>query len=226
LQQLTLAWMLYAEENKGGIVSSDTSPITASSGSPRTFNWAGTPTWVGWWCDGPGWPGYDPVRYADKEAREATIKIGLLYPYAKSMKTYKCPTGNPGEVLTYTPADSMNETNGFFWVSQFPSYYKVFTRISAIPRPSDRMVFIDEGMATAGGFLVYAHVLAWWDPVPTRHAIGTTLSFADGHSEYWKWQSRDTATYTRDKFGQMAYLFKGPADIRRMQKAMWGRPSN
>lgn len=220
VRQFTLAWLLYAESNKDRIVYSGTTPIVDLGGSPRTFGWAagGMPSWVGWWCAGPGQNGYNAALYADIAAREATLKIGLLYPYAASMNLYKCPTGKPNEVLTYTPSDSMNGTN-----TGYPGT-KNFKRISEIPRPGEKMVFIDEGLATLGTFFVFPAETAeaWWDPIPSRHAIGTNLSFADGHSEYWKWQDPRTPKYTVLGSG---HLQVNNLDIRRMQKAMWGKSS-
>jgi len=29
----------------------------------------------------------------------------------------------------------------------------------------------------------------WIEPLTDRHNQGATLSFADGHAEYWKWRS-------------------------------------
>jgi prepilin-type processing-associated H-X9-DG protein len=30
--------------------------------------------------------------------------------------------------------------------------------------------------------------LGWWNVPTSRHNRGTTISFADGHSEVWRWQ--------------------------------------
>lgn len=220
VKQFTLAWLLYAESNKDRIAYSGTTQIVDLGGSLRTFGWAagGIPSWVGWWCPSPGQAGYNAKLYADRQAREATLKIGLLYPYAASMNLYKCPIGKPDEVLTYTPSDAMNGTN-----TGYPGT-KNFKRISGIPRPSEKMVFIDEGMATLGTFFVFPAETAeaWWDPIPSRHAVGTNLSFADGHSEYWKWLDPRTPKYTTLGVG---HLQINNPDIRRMQKAIWGKSS-
>lgn len=220
LQQLTLAWNLYTEDSKGRIVDSSTWPITDLGGSPRTFGWgASTPTWVGWWEASPK-QGGNAARYADIEARKGAIKIGLLFPYVKNLNLYKCPSGMPDEVLTYTIGDEMNgptnvHGNGWGGVT--------FTRISDVRRPSDRMVFLDEGLAVPYTFFVFPKVSAWWEPVPSRHAIGTTLSFADGHSEYWKWKDPRTPKYTIMGVGHLQY---NNPDLKRMQIAMWGAASD
>ena len=55
-----------------------------------------------------------------------------------------------------------------------------------------------------------------------QHGDGTTFSFADGHSEYWKWEDRRTV-----KLGNPEYsvdtLQKGNPDLVRVQKAIWGK---
>jgi len=88
-----------------------------------------------------------------------------------------------------------------------------------IRRPGERVVFIDEGWATFASWSVHYDREAWWgsvvaqagilaadnrhkDPPPVRHGNGTNFSFADGHSEYFKW--------------------KDPRTMHRVQKAVWG----
>ena len=223
LKQMTLGWMLYAESNDDKLVNTATTDIRDLGGSPRQFGWraGGTPTWVGWWTGGPTLPaGHDPVLWNDIEAREAAIKIGLLYPYCQILESYRCPTGRRGEVLTYAAVDPMNGTN----------YGTMFTRLTKIPRPSDRMVFVDEGMATNGTWSVFPPewgLLQWWDPVPVRHGKGATFSFADGHSEYWKWKDDRTLDYSLEYNSEWRYGFDhiqpDNPDLRRVQKAVWGK---
>ena len=60
------------------------------------------------------------------------------------------------------------------------------------PSPHYRLVFIDEGSMTSDAFAVYYTDERWFDDPPVRHGEGVTVSFADGHSEWHKWQGRWT----------------------------------
>jgi prepilin-type processing-associated H-X9-DG protein len=61
-----------------------------------------------------------------------------------------------------------------------------------------------------------------------RHGDGTNLSFADGHSEYWKWRGIDTVKQGRDRDRAHPGQFQpetpeGYRDLYRLQKATFGR---
>jgi prepilin-type processing-associated H-X9-DG protein len=97
-----------------------------------------------------------------------------------------------------------------------------------IRRPGERFVFLDDGGvgdAHLGGWTTYVKEEKWWDPPPIRHGVGTNFSFADGHSEYWKWKDPRTL-----ELGWRAIEIKrairdlqpGNEDIRRCQYALWG----
>jgi prepilin-type processing-associated H-X9-DG protein len=68
-----------------------------------------------------------------------------------------------------------------------------------------QIVFVDEGKITPDSFAIsfndsgswHTPSWTWWDGPDSRHGDGTTLSFADGHSEYWKW-CLETANRGRD----------------------------
>ena len=80
LKQLTLAWLLYAEENEYRIVNGST-----------FFSRPGEPAWIGAQWQVTGTP---------EELREH-LKAGVLYKYCEDVDIFKCPTGIRGEVLTY-----------------------------------------------------------------------------------------------------------------------------
>jgi prepilin-type processing-associated H-X9-DG protein len=56
------------------------------------------------------------------------------------------------------------------------------------PAPAYRLVFLDEGYMTPDAFAVHYNQEQWWDDPPVRHGDGTSISFADGHSEHKKWK--------------------------------------
>jgi prepilin-type processing-associated H-X9-DG protein len=77
----------------------------------------------------------------------------------------------------------------------------------------------------------------WGFPPPIQHANGVTLSFADGHAEYWKWRA-ETARIPRQlkEVGPGWFVEQiestanyqpqtedGLYDLQRTQRAAWGR---
>jgi prepilin-type N-terminal cleavage/methylation domain-containing protein len=115
------------------------------------------------------------------------------------------------------------------------------------PSPSSRMVFFDLGYGwdywggTAWGMgLVGLHVgegsgwgTGWADSLlPIHHSSGTCMSFADGHSEYWKWKDPGTVAHGRAYLEYWEHGGKPPPgdynpsnlDYIRFHTAIWGKP--
>ncbi|MCX5638102.1 MAG: hypothetical protein NTX52_10490, partial [Planctomycetota bacterium] len=95
-----------------------------------------------------------------------------------------------------------------------------------IPPPASRAVFIDVGRAIPDSYAVHYDNPRWWDPPSVRHNDGANLSFADGHTEHWKWQGMDTIA--AGKMTNPMHQFQpvtaaGREDLQRMQKTVWGR---
>lgn len=216
LKQLGLAWVMYADENDDKIVNGN----TGSPGeSPIPANEDG---WVHW------------NGYSD-EILEATqinaIRAGALYKYVSTEKLYQCPTGLRGEMRTYSIVDAMNG-----YPVAGTEKLRIKRRMN-IKRAGERLVFVDEGWTTAHSWSVPYDQEAWWggtvtetgiannrhkDPPPVRHGDGTNFSFADGHSEHWKWSDPRTIAYGNLEVGSGPDQ-PGNPDIRRVQKAFWGK---
>jgi len=213
VKQLGLSWVLYADDNDGKIVN-------GSTGAPGQNNVpADEDGWVHW------------AGYSDETTEEAqidAIRDGALYPYCQTEKIYPCPTGLRGEMRTYAICDAMNG---------WPSGPTVKNRLQ-IKRAGERMVFLDEGWVTLASWSVPYDREAWWgstvtqagilaadnrhkDPPPVRHGNGTTFSFADGHSEYWKWKDQRTIDYGKLTPGANPSQ-PGNPDLYRAQRAVWG----
>jgi prepilin-type processing-associated H-X9-DG protein len=116
------------------------------------------------------------------------------------------------------------------------------TRLTDIlsPGAAQRAVFIDMGQTpTSSDFYVYYLYPKWkfFSAPPIRHGNGTTLSMADGHTEYWKWKGRETVQMPRELFPMRTVFAEllegwkdyepqtedGLYDLQRLQKATWGR---
>ncbi|MGR3296284.1 MAG: type II secretion system protein [Candidatus Bathyanammoxibius sp.] len=230
LRQLTLAWILYAEENDGKLVSGS---------AFRRSSWLGR-------------------AFLFPESRSAVVENpdkGALWPYVRDIDVYRCPRGRPGQAATYSTVVAANSrilVEGTYpdsesWMKQkrVGSTVLKLTKLTDIisPGAAQRAVFIDIGHMTPIHDDFYVHYLyPKWDSEsapPIRHSDGTTLSMADGHVEYWKWKGRETVSIPCVLFSDTdhSYLFAevikegdyepqtedGLYDLQRLQKATWGR---
>ena len=207
LNQLSLAWIMYADDNEDRIVCGDTEEYT-SEYQPNGVHYKET-AWVL-----KDWNTNDMAK-----KRDAIMK-GALYRYARDVGVYKCPTGLRKELRLYTVIDAMN---CIAIPGCGPGAVMIKNRLQ-IEKPYQRFVFLDDGGsggATMGGWTCYVNVDRWWDVTPIRHGEGTTFSFADGHGEYWKWKDRRTLD-----FGQRMRAFSEVQtkndDILRTQIGAWG----
>jgi len=206
VKQLTLAWILYADDNDDKIVN-------GMGGVDRLKEKA----WVGMcWANS-----YEQLP-EDQQIR--AIKEGALWSYCKELKLYCCPTGFRGELLTYAAMDGVNgkpradTRKPGVWV----------TKKAEIRNPSYRMVFIDEGYVTPDSFATYYVEEKWYDDPTVRHGDGTNFSFADGHSEYHKWKGVETIKLGRSQIRMhIGSRFSpqtggGKMDLQFVQKGCWG----
>ena len=212
LKQLSLAWIMYADENDDVLVNG---AIGYSNSSASFAQHRNEIAWV------------DQLA-SNEKTQENEIMEGALGPYVKDLDLYRCPTGLPREALTYSIMFSMNAIE-HTWVKGVRGTY--IKRKSEIynPAPAHRLVFIDEGYMTADAYAVYYNQEGWFDSPPVRHGDGSTLSFADGHSEHWRWKGTDTIKHARDEERtgpQVGWKPSTPAgfrDLYKMQRGCWGK---
>jgi prepilin-type N-terminal cleavage/methylation domain-containing protein/prepilin-type processing-associated H-X9-DG protein len=228
LKNLTLAWLMYADENDSKIVNGEGG---YDRGQPGSSNYE--KAWVGkCWHDN-----YQTGVQLDEQQQIAQIKVGALWPYVREIKVYACPTGTKGEMVTYAAMDSVNGrvdsrgsvTSGSAGkrVGRTVLWLKRTTDIS-VPGPAYRMVYIDEGWVTPDSFAVHYDTASWWDDPPIRHGDGTTVSMADGHVEHWKWKGTDTIKVGKERQRTHVNDFipttdAGFEDLHQVQKYTWGR---
>ena len=237
LKQLTLAWIMYADENDDKIVNGE----AAGGGNglatiPTGGRHKGEKWWVGGDC-GDFWAG----EHLPMETQLNAIRAGALFPYCKKETLYRCPTGVRGEMRTYSIGDSMNgiprsgthhDNKVGVRVGRTVLWIKNRTEIIS-PGPAHRLVFLDEGRITPDSYATHYVNERWWDPPFVRHGDGTNVSFADGHSDYWKYRGQKTLRI--GKLAAVPYLDANPLhqmqpespddfeDLHKMQKAIWGR---
>ena len=225
LNKLTAAWILYADDNDGKFVN--------GAAGPNTYQYhSNEHPWVGIdWA-----PSYAAGGQLPQDQQEEAVRTGALWPYCRDVKLYHCPSGLPGELRNYSIVDSMN---GYPRSGTYAGY--VGTKIGQTvlwlknkseirtPGPAQRAVFIDEGYITPDSYAVHYQTASWWDDPPVRHSDGVTLSFADAHSEHWRWKSQDTVSYgwslDRNHSGSQytPHTIESLEDLQKLQTAVWGR---
>jgi prepilin-type N-terminal cleavage/methylation domain-containing protein/prepilin-type processing-associated H-X9-DG protein len=239
LRQLTTAWISYADDHDGKLVCA--APFSGTvAGSWRLEGWMGG-------------------AFKFPTSRSALLENpdkGALWRYIEDIDVYRCPRGWAEHLATYTIVAAANG-NGLEEGTYVPGtggreYTPVgqrvggtvlrMTRLTDITSPGagQRMVFIDQARTPTENFV--ARYLdpkwAWPSPPPIHHGEGTTLSMADGHAEYWKWEGRETVTglpreleLYRDgrPFAELLdddyppQTADGLDDLQRVQRAAWGR---
>ena len=182
MRQLTTAWMLYAGDYSDMLVTNTCEPNTNS--------------WAAGWLD---WS--DPADTDNTNIYTIESPEGLLWPYAKSLAIYVCPSDPStininGAIYPRVRSVSMNlRMNGGDHPSAPIDEFNNPNKLSAInnPGPSTAFVFIDERADSINdGFFVVYMVLtnagAYLGNIPANYHNGcSTISFADGHVETHKW---------------------------------------
>jgi len=204
LGRLTMAWQAFADDHNGNIVN-----------GAAGINRPGEPPWVptDWHLD------FYSGKQLPLNIQQKTIRSGALWPYSGSVNLYHCPAGIRQAVRTYAIVDSMNgfpqpnDTRG-----RGPVAKLIVKNIRNLTNRAARIVFIDEGWNAPDSYAVHYDWGCWWDDPPVIHNAGVTLSFADSHAEYWKWQGRKTIL----KPGDDPTTSGEWRDLLRVQIGVWG----
>ena len=207
LKQLQLAWFMYVGDNDDYMISNDRDTGTGASVA-------------GAWIQGN----------AKKDLNTTNIETGSLFQYNRSVDIYICPADKS------TVKDAQGRSKGRRTRSYSLNAYlagpdydewvgtRVKYRYGQLVRPGPEGIFgfVDEheGSIDDGhfGFLPADHSLGpntWYNYPSDRHNQGAVLSFADGHCEYWRWNTPKIFL----SFWQTA---KGAelADLRRFQQCI------
>jgi prepilin-type processing-associated H-X9-DG protein len=213
LKILMLALNMYLDDNDYKIVNGMAGMDRKEDGVVVEKAWTGRD-----WHDD-----YKNGAQLDSTEQERAIRSGALGEYCRHLGAYRCPAGLEGEMRTYSIVDSMN---GQARKGTDDLVVKSWMRIR---NPRQRLVFVDIGWATPSSFAVHYDKEQWWDPPPVRHGDGTNVSFADLHTECWKWKGTDTiklgrsADRTRPRSHISPDTAEGKEDLHRFQIAVWGK---
>jgi len=215
LKDLSLSWIMYADDNDGKLVNGEAGDDIRKK-TDTVYNPPKEYVQIPWvFKTDPGTSRYD---------QEVKIREGSLYSYTKNTKVYRCPGGKAGHMRTYSITCSLNgdgaslvNNNAMLWVKNR----------SLIRMPHERIVFIDEGRTVEPtvnrSFKISYFNHEWIDPPPMRHGGGTTVVYADNHSGHRKWAGTDTTTYGEIATSGSPYTSDGSQDCREMRRNIWGK---
>jgi len=218
LKQLWLAWGVYADDHEGKLVNAMAGKDREQDGVVSEKAWVGKD-----WGEGYR----NGAKLAEQKQVEAieAIAAGALFPYLQAESIYRCPKGEEGQMRTYSIVDSMNGVDrdrtkeDGVWINDRGN----------VRKPNLRLVFVDVGWAMPESFAVHYDKEQWWALPPVRHIRGTTLSFADGHAEYWRWKAGETVKLGESTGGgssdenTVPQTAEGKEDLHRFQKGVWGK---
>ncbi len=187
LRQLTTAWIAYAEENERYLTGAN--PPPANSNPPIT----------GWVTPQKGLLG---------------IQNGQIWSYLQTEKVYVCPADQ-----TINNTKTSYQLNGLLngTIGNPP-----FHRLDELIQPSKTFVFIEGAPANIlnGGQTMELNGVQFRTPIypeffftvrgfpgenhmgPAGHAVGTGLSFADGHAIFWQYSDPRTSQLVGPWFGK------------------------
>jgi len=193
-KQLTLAWVMYTGDANDRLVNNHSNGNTMAG----QYAWvtAGNKLGVG------TWNGSARKESSSQAMTEAwAIKYGSLYAYNGNAAIYHCPSDLSLDASSpAVPRDrSFSISCGMNWMDDNgdgTTNNGSFFKMGAInnPGPSLASVFIDVAANSIDNnefpcFSAGSGTYEYYKLPTNRHNNGGLLSFADGHSEYWKWHS-------------------------------------
>lgn len=200
IKQLQLGWILYCDDNNDLIPPNN--PGGYYGGPP------GTEAWV-----------YGNVQ---TDLTTTNIQNGVMFKYNPALPTYVCPSDNKWVVTRGSV--SQTSTRSFSMVS---AMNKPGTKSMSIrdPKPAKALVFVEEqenivgqlsNFINDGNIGLREYPQNEWGDLPAQRHKGATVTFVDGHAEFWKWKSK-----IRLVRGRAADRDEIP-DLRRIQEGLPG----
>jgi len=198
-KQLMLAWRMYGEDNR------ELLPFAYSLNAPNSSF-----VWVKGILDDANPSAVDNWNY------DTTIKLGVLWPYCKSIGVWHCPAdisyglGPKGQVPRRSVSmnnwvggngDSPNNAYKGGWGLNSPKSI-VFRKLTDMlsPGPSMTFVLLDERWDSINDAYFVTQMDGYPNPASTYivdypasyHCGACGFAFADGHSEIHKWRDPRT----------------------------------
>ena len=167
LRQLQMCWHLYNVDSGGKLAPNKAESPTETTGSES-------------WISGG----------AKIDDTPTNIMRSAFFQYNKSIGIYHCPSDLSkvtGKAITRFRSYAMS----YPWMNGDPGVVEINRKESDIRNTSLASVIWDENEDSIdnGGIGFYpAGMWSWWNWPTSRHNKGGTVTFADGHAEYWKWK--------------------------------------
>jgi prepilin-type N-terminal cleavage/methylation domain-containing protein/prepilin-type processing-associated H-X9-DG protein len=215
LKQLQLGWLMYADDNRDGLVPVGgivDLTVRAVIPAPNEQQWV--------------YGRVDSPSGSDSATNMWFLENALLFPYVKNDKVYKCPA-DPN-VYKGTPVIRSMSMN--CWLNPItpwnPTTEIIYRKSSdlARPGPSNTFVFIDEAVYSIDdGFFVCNpspnYVNQWVNNPGTYHANGGGISYADGHSEVKVWKDGNLLSHNKtQKYNGASFSADGSGDLAWLQQ--------
>jgi prepilin-type N-terminal cleavage/methylation domain-containing protein/prepilin-type processing-associated H-X9-DG protein len=213
--QLSLAWIMYANDNADKLVPNRGlygATGVIYTGDPRLQAALQPGGNNADWCPGNMQNMQDTTpgtKYPGGSNYSLWIMAGLLYPYINNINVYHCPgdlTTVPRGASAFTaPALRTYSMNDFVQPMDAPGYattpwgtgpttgYYFYTKLPNMfnPGPSKIFVFIEESPYSIddGFFAVDPRIsnTTWINSPAVLHGRSSQLAYADGHSEPRRW---------------------------------------
>jgi prepilin-type N-terminal cleavage/methylation domain-containing protein len=177
LRTLSLAWLLYKDENDDRLVG--------GQAGNYPYAWVQSPTGAG------------TIIERQKEG----IRRGALYRYAgNNVDVYRCPADQrmllSGQMAfcSYSIAGGANGEG-------LPNAYVPAEKYSEILKPATRYIFVEEADPRGwnrGSWILNPLSRTWVDPLAIWHSQArSTLGYADGHAEIHRWVDKSTIEMSR-----------------------------
>jgi prepilin-type N-terminal cleavage/methylation domain-containing protein len=176
LRQLSVAWMLYADDNHGFL--------------PESYPLNNPEVWV-----------LGDMTKADEACNADLLRAGKLFPYNNNLAIYHCPADQGVTIDAKVFQTSRSYSMNCFMGGRDPSsgvipstardYVQFYAKDSEIPEPSRLWVMLDEDeRSISDGFFVTDPTGQVWINLPAmslhRHDWSYALNFGDGHSSVWR----------------------------------------
>jgi prepilin-type N-terminal cleavage/methylation domain-containing protein/prepilin-type processing-associated H-X9-DG protein len=178
LKQLQLGWMMYADDNQDRLV-----PVGGVPDLVVTVN----PTFASL---RPQWS-FGRVDSTDSATNTWFLENGLLYPYVKTVKIYKCPA-DPNK---YKGTPTIRSMSMNCWLNPIsiwnpPNTETIYRKFGNLKSPANTFVFIDEAAYSLddGFFVCTPRINQWVNNPASYHGNAGGLSYADGHTEIKAWK--------------------------------------
>ena len=191
-KQITLAWIMYADDNSGQLVyNRDGGNVGKSKGNEA---------WVGGWLDFTS--STDNTNVAFLVNHDMYPYAAYLGPYLKAPGAFKCPADRSVAPVSGTLAPRVRSVSMNCYVGTSsrtettPSKYPLCVKSADIKSPVNMFVILDEreDSINDGWYATNPDVLWQLIDYPAAyHGKAGGFSFADGHSEIHKWLDSRTA---------------------------------